>query len=192
MKVRPSVVGKWTSSICMAESCSEHRAWGQAGSFQAQFVAQGRVDAEGQEGDEDMGLDAVAPLMEDGTHGEIALEIFESFLDLGQQHVELPDLRGILRREIGAQQVAAFPAQRLRAICLCAAHSEARRLWSTSMSHQSPGLWRLALGRAQLEQRVSRGGAIAWSSPKRAQSFLSWRRRMARSLATRSRERAST
>ena len=45
----------------------EHRAWGQSGSFQAQLVAQRGMDAEGQEGDEDMGFNALDALMKDGS-----------------------------------------------------------------------------------------------------------------------------
>ena len=59
-----------------------------------------------------------------------------------------------------------------------------------STSRQACGHWLLAT--PSLSSKLSRGGAMALSSAKRAQSFLSWRRRMERSLATRSRERAST
>jgi len=40
------------------------------------------------------GLDAVLVTVEERTQGEIAFEVFEGFLDLCKQHVELPDLAG--------------------------------------------------------------------------------------------------
>ena len=49
----------------------EERAWGQAGGFLAKLVPPGGVEAEGEEGDEDMGLDAMLELMMDGAQRQI-------------------------------------------------------------------------------------------------------------------------
>ena len=74
-----------------------------------------------------MGFDAVLVTVEDRTQAEIAFEVFEGFLDLCKQHVELPDLGRVICAEVGAQQVAAF-ATAERAVCPCAGRRRERRL----------------------------------------------------------------
>ena len=51
--------------------------------------------------------------MKDRSHSQITFEIFERFLDLGEQNVKLPELSGIFAAQIGAQQLAAFPLTNL-------------------------------------------------------------------------------
>ena len=53
-----------------------------------------------------MGLDAFFALMEDGTDGEIPLEVLEGLFHRNELQVEVPKLRGIGFREIGAEEVA--------------------------------------------------------------------------------------
>ena len=47
----------------------------------------------GDEGDEDVGLDAVLKLVVDGPQLQIVLEVLEGGLDLDELDVELPQLR---------------------------------------------------------------------------------------------------
>ena len=138
------------------------------------------------------GFDAVLLTVEDRTQAEICFEVFEGFLDLCKQHVELPDLGRVICAEVGAQQVAAFATAELAQFVLAQAEGESAVFCDLDFYH-SPRGWILAFGGAKsLSSNVSRAGARRWSSASLAQSFLSWRRRMARSLAWRSRERAST
>ena len=66
--------------------------WRQAPGQNPQFAAQRHVQAVAQEADEDVRLDAVFFLMMDRPKAEIALQIAETFLDLGQSDVLPPDL----------------------------------------------------------------------------------------------------
>ncbi len=72
--VRPSVVGKWASSICMALSCSKTERGVSPGGFEPQLLAQSSVETKGQESDEDMGFDAVLVTVEDRTQAEICFD----------------------------------------------------------------------------------------------------------------------
>ena len=51
----------------------EDRARREPGGFEPQLLAQSSVETKGQEGDEDMGFDAVLVTVEDRTQGEICL-----------------------------------------------------------------------------------------------------------------------
>ena len=53
-----------------------------------------------------MCLDASIELMEDGTDGQISLEVLEGLFHRDELQIEVPQLRGIGFREIGAEQVA--------------------------------------------------------------------------------------
>ena len=70
------------------------------------------LQAVGQEGHEDVGLDALFGLVEDRPDGQVVLDLLEGLLDLGELDVERPQARA-LRREVGAQQVAAFASAHL-------------------------------------------------------------------------------
>ena len=66
------------------------------------------VQAIGQEGDEDVRLDARLALMEDRPDGEIAFEVLERLFDRDQPQVMAPQLGRVFLDEVGAQQIAAF------------------------------------------------------------------------------------
>ena len=53
-----------------------------------------------------MCLDASIELMEDGTDGQITLEVLEGLFHRDELQIEVPQLRGIGFREIGAEEVA--------------------------------------------------------------------------------------
>jgi hypothetical protein len=48
-------------------------------------VTQGCVETKSQEGNKNMGFDSLLQLVKDRSQGEITFEIFEGFLDLGEQ-----------------------------------------------------------------------------------------------------------
>jgi len=56
--------------------------------------------------DEDVGLDALLGLVEDRPDRQVVLDFLEGLLDFGELDVERPQRVGLLRREVGAQQVA--------------------------------------------------------------------------------------
>ena len=70
--------------------------------------AQRDVQAIGQEGDEDVRLDALLELMVDRAQLQIVLQVLEGGLDLDELDVELPQLGRVPSAQIGAQEVAAF------------------------------------------------------------------------------------
>ena len=67
-------------------------------------------EAVSDEGDEDVGFDAVVELMVDRPQTQIAFQFLEGLLNLDELDVILPQQGRIGGREIGAQQVATFPA----------------------------------------------------------------------------------
>ena len=71
-------------------------------------MVQSDVQAVGKEGDEDVGFDTIFELMEDGAHGQVALEIFEGLFNLGQQRVKAPEQGGVVFAKVAAQQITAF------------------------------------------------------------------------------------
>jgi len=66
------------------------------------------VQAIGQEGDEDVRLDARLALVKDRPDREIAFEVLERLFDRHQQQVMAPQLSRVFLDEIGAQQIATF------------------------------------------------------------------------------------
>src|SRR3979490_889764 len=66
------------------------------------------VQAIGQEGNEDMRLDAGLGLVKDRPDGEVALEVLERLLDRDQQQVMAPRLGGVFLDEVVRQKIAAF------------------------------------------------------------------------------------
>src|SRR5271165_2112090 len=76
-------------------------------------MTQGCVETKSQERNQNMGFDSLLQLVKDRSHSQIAFEIFERFLDLGQQDIKLPELSGIFAAQIGAKQIAAFPLTNL-------------------------------------------------------------------------------
>src|SRR5882757_11223536 len=83
----------------------ERASGGQAGCEGVQAVRQGDVQAVGEEGDEDVGFDALLVLVEDGADGEVALEVLEGLFDGDELDVVLPEQGWIVVGEIGAQQI---------------------------------------------------------------------------------------
>jgi hypothetical protein len=76
-------------------------------------VTQSCVEAKSQERNKNMGFDSLLQLVKDRPHSEIPFEIFECFLDLGEQDIKLPELSGIFAAQVGAKQIAAFPLANL-------------------------------------------------------------------------------
>ena len=68
-----------------------------------------------------MGFDSVLQLVKDRPQSQITFEIFERFLDLGEQDIKLPELSGIFAALIGAKQIAAFPLTNLAQFILAQA-----------------------------------------------------------------------
>ena len=66
------------------------------------------VQAIGQEGDEDVRLDARLKLVKDRPDCEVAFEVLERLLDRDQQQVLAPQLGRVFLDEIGAQEIPAF------------------------------------------------------------------------------------
>ena len=124
----------------------EDRARREPGSFEPQLVTQSRVETKGQEGDEDMGFDAILLTVEDRPQGEIAFEVFEGFLYLCKQNVELPDLGRVICAEVGAQQVAAFATTELAQFVFAQTEGEEPHLLRPGLSPvaKRPGIgfWR--------------------------------------------------
>src|SRR6202790_4671533 len=86
----------------------EHRPGREAGGQRREPRAQRDVQAIGQEGDEDMRLDALLELMVDRAQLQIVLQGLEGCLDLDELDIEPPQLSRVLAAQIGAQQVAPF------------------------------------------------------------------------------------
>lgn len=82
ISVRPSVVGKWTSSIWTAASLSSTALGVRPGGQRLEPGAQRDVQAVGDDGDEAVRFDAVLKLMVDRLELQIILEILERGLDV--------------------------------------------------------------------------------------------------------------
>ncbi len=81
---------------------------GEAGRQGAQALLEGDLQAIGDEGHEDVGLDAMVELVVDRPDGEIAFQLLEGLLDLGELDIEAPQAGRVIVLQVGAQQVAAF------------------------------------------------------------------------------------
>ena len=101
--MRPSVVGKWTSSIWMPASLSSTALRVRPGGQRLELCAHRDVQA--------MRFDAVLKTVVDRTL-QIVLEIFKRSLNLDELNIELPQLCRILVAQIAAQQVSNFAATR--------------------------------------------------------------------------------
>ena len=80
----------------------EHAARRQPGRQSMQAPRKGDVQAIGQEGDEDVGLDARLDLVKDRPDREVAFEVLERLLDRDQQEVVAPQLGRVFLEEVGA------------------------------------------------------------------------------------------
>src|SRR5208282_487788 len=81
---------------------------GKPGPRRGGVVAERDVETIGQEGDEDVRLDAVLELVVDRAQVQIVLHGLEGGLDLDELDVEPPQLGRVFAGEIGAQQIATF------------------------------------------------------------------------------------
>ena len=88
----------------------DDRSTGQSRGQAADSLLQSDIEAIGQEGHEDVGLDAGIGLMKNGAQGQVTFEIAEDGFDLGELQVTLPEDGRVLGREIGAQQVMSLVA----------------------------------------------------------------------------------
>ena len=107
----------------------------------------------GEEGDEDVGFDALLVVMEDGTNRQVAFEVFERLFHRHELNVVLPEFGGIIVGQIGPQQITALAAPDLSE--LVAIERVGQRpgvLSSTSVFDQTPGGGRLGARRAELHQ----------------------------------------
>ena len=86
----------------------DHGARGQPRSVRTEAVAQRDMQRVGEESQQDVSFDSTFEPVKDGADGQITFEIFERFLDLGQQHVKLPEQGRIAAGQIAAKQAAAF------------------------------------------------------------------------------------
>ena len=97
----------------------KHGARRQSRRQRAQALLQSYLEAVGEEGHEDVRLDAPIGLVIDGPDGEIALQFLERLFHLSELDVEGPQLRRRLSCEIGAQQIPAFvPPARAQALAV--------------------------------------------------------------------------
>ena len=95
----------------------QHHAWHKAGRQASKFLAQGDRQSVGEERDEEVRLDPRGFVVKDGPQAEVAPQVSERLLDVGELHGATPDKRGIVGGEIGAEQTAAFaPAHRAQGV----------------------------------------------------------------------------
>ena len=86
----------------------EHAARRQPGRQSMQSPRKGDVQAIGQEGDEEVRLNAGLELVKDRPDRQVAFEVLERLLDRNQQQVVAPQLGRVFLDEVGAQQIPAF------------------------------------------------------------------------------------
>ena len=67
-----------------------------------QTARKGDVQAIGQEGDEDVGLNARLELVKDRPDREVAFEVLERLFDCNQQQIVAPQLGRVLLDKVGA------------------------------------------------------------------------------------------
>src|SRR5271170_122796 len=116
----------------------EHSSRREAGRQRLEPCTQRDVQAVGQEGDEDMRLDAVLELMMDRAQVQIVLHGLEGGLDLDELDIEPPQLRRLPPGEIGAQQIAAFAPPHLAQLVAIEREAETGALGSDLNIDQTP------------------------------------------------------
>jgi len=90
----------------------EQTARGEARRQSFQAKADGNVQAVGEEGDEDVRLDARRLLVMDRPDGEVALQGPKRFVDLNELQMVAPQRRRIAFGQVAAQQIAPFAPTR--------------------------------------------------------------------------------
>jgi hypothetical protein len=141
----------------------------------------------GQEGDEDVRFDANLELVKDRPDRDVALEVLERFLDRNQQQIMAPQLGWVFLDEVGAQQIAAFARAGLPKLVAIEAIAEGGGVCGNLDYRQAPGQAGLIARGAEFHQQLLARQLHRDSCLSRAHSRFNWRRRIARSLATRSR-----
>src|SRR6516165_11412327 len=151
-----------------------------------QAAAERDVEAIGEEGDEDMRLNPRLVLVKDRPNGEVAFEVLERLFDAAELKVKAPQPRRIVVDEIGAQEIAALappgPAQ-FGAIETIAERGAVR---GDVYRDQAPGGSGLLARAPSRISSSSRESFILASCLSRPHNHFSCRRRIERSLATRS------
>ena len=135
-----------------------------------------------------MGFDPMFQLMVNGAQAQIVLEIFEGRFHFGQLDVKLPEFfRRSPRDHVAAQQVTAFAFARLAQFVFAQSEGQCGRFAAPPSCRSSA----LAIGYSckaapSFLSSSSRLSFIPCNFLSRCHSPLSCRRRMARSLFTRS------
>jgi hypothetical protein len=87
-----------------------HLACGEARRMSFELLPERDVQAVRQKRDEDVRLGPIFALMNDRPNREVVLQVLERSFHFDERQVELPELRRVARREVGAQQIPALAA----------------------------------------------------------------------------------
>ena len=112
------------------------------------------VQAIGQKGDEDVGLDARRELVKDRPDGEIAFEVLEDLFDGDQQQIVAPQLGRVLLDQVGAQQISALARACASQLLAVEALPERGTVCRHLDDDQTPGFAVLITRRAELHQQL--------------------------------------
>src|SRR5271169_2750748 len=86
----------------LLDDAARGQSWGE----RIEAAGEGYIEAIGEEGDEDVRLDAFDVLMEDRTDGEVALDGLERFFDGDELEIIGPQIGGIAAQEIASLAAA--------------------------------------------------------------------------------------
>src|SRR5580693_3079575 len=132
----------------------QHAARRQPRRQRVQAPRQRDMQAIGQEGNENVGLNARLALVKDRPDREIAFEVLERLLDRNQQQIMAPQLGGVFLDQVGAQQIAAFARSGLPQLFAIEAIAE-RSAVSGDLDHrQAPGDAGLIARGAEFHQQL--------------------------------------
>ena len=113
-------------------------------------------------GDEDVRFDARVLLVVNRADGQVAFELFEGLLDLGQLNIVLPQQSGRFSGEIGTEQVTTFSTPNRSEFVSIQSKREGLRgeglifCWQMKVD-QPVSMSRLFLGRAKFYQQTIAG-----------------------------------
>src|SRR5712691_1667385 len=105
---RPSTRGRTMSPLLIPPSESSTLRAVISRPFALARAIKGAVHRVGEEADEDVSLDAVLGLVEDGANGEVLLERAEGGLGVVELHVHGPQLGFVVPGEVGAKEIGAL------------------------------------------------------------------------------------
>ena len=88
----------------------ERAARGQSWRQSMQATLQRDLQTIGQERNEDVGFDPALLLMEDRPYRQVTLQVLERLFHRNELGIVLPQQRGIVLGQVGAQQIASFPS----------------------------------------------------------------------------------